>query len=777
MNNGRLHLLIVDDEEAHAEAIRRAFVSSKVKADIPVARTLAEYRQHIANHLPDIALIDLNLPDGRAVDALTVPAESGSFPILVMTAFGNQEVVLEVLKAGALDYVVKSPASFSAMPETVKRVLREWKLLQQNKRIEDELRENETFLRESQKATCIGSYLLNIPGGWKTSDTMDELFGIDKTYGRSVEGWEALIHPDDRAMMVDYFKNEVLGKKQHFNKEYRIIRPSDGVERWVHGIGKLELDGEGCPVKMLGTIQDITGRKEGERTLRQLSQAVEQSPSAIVITDATGNIEYVNPKFTSLTGYSYEEVLGKNSRILKSGETPPEIYKELWDTITAGREWRGEFHNRKKDGELFWEHATIAPIMDKNGAITSFLAVKEDITDYKLLNEQFLRAQRIENIGSLASGIAHDLNNILSPIMMACSILADDLTAETHKKLVLTIQEAAQRGADIVKQVQIFARGKEGLKIQLEPELLVAQLKNMLIETFPKSIYVNFSIPEGLWTVSGDVTQLHQVLLNLCVNARDAMLPLGGTLTISVENIEVDKRRPAMMPDAKLGPHVLFKVIDTGCGIPAAIIDKIFDPFFTTKPLGKGTGLGLSTVMGIVKNHGGFTEIESQVGEGSIFRVFLPAVEKSQTESQQTEPSGLPQGHGETILIVDDEPKILDMVTMVLKKNGYTVLSSANGAEALATCVQHLELVKAVVTDVLMPVLDGVNLARALKKINPDMPVIAASGYIEQSQENALKELGVRAFLKKPFNNHELIEAVHSVVCRETARMDSKQSL
>jgi PAS domain S-box-containing protein len=765
MNSGCLHLLIVDDEEAHIEAIRRAFSATGLETDIRVADSLSAYRNCIAVQPPDLVLIDLNLPDGRAVEVLTAPAEEGPFPVLVMTAFGNQEIVVEVMKAGAMDYVVKSPATFATMPRTVEQALREWKLIQSNRRAEEALRESQIFLTESQNIAGMGSYRLNFSTGfWSSSSELNKLFGIGSTYERSVEGWEALIHPDDLAMMRDYFVNEIIGKRLNFNREYRIVRLNDRVERWVHGIGKLEFDGQGRSLGMIGVIQDITERKLKEHKFRQLSRAVEQSPNVIMITDTQGDIQYVNPKFTAITGYSYDEAMGKNPRILKSEETPPETYKELWRTITTGGEWRGEFHNRRKNGELFWESASISPITDEKGAITHFLAVKEDITEHKQLTEQFLRAQRVENLGRLASGVAHDLNNILAPIMMASSMLNDDLPPQTHHQLVTTIHEAAQRGADIVKQVLTFARGVEGQKSNLNPKLLVAQVEKILRETFPKSISLSISLPEDLWTITGDVTQMHQVLLNLCVNARDAMMPKGGTLVINAENIEIDENYAAMANGAKPGRYVVMKVIDSGGGIPPAIIDNIFDPFFTTKELGKGTGLGLSTVVGIVKSHGGFVNVESELGRGSVFRVFIPAVFESEPEVAQAELPAVPGGNGETILLVDDEPEILKIAGMVLTQNGYVVVNACDGIEALTLYVQNQEVIEVVVTDVVMPVMNGLNLARALRRINPRVRIIAASGHAEESHEHELNALGVQTLLRKPFNNHQLLEAVHNAI-------------
>ena len=656
MNSGCLHLLIVDDEEIHLAAIRRAFHETRSEIHIQTAGSLEEYQLAITLRKPDLVLIKLNLPDGSALEVLTDPTLKHSIPMVVM--HDSPKGAEEAIKAGALHYLEKSAAAFAAMPDTVKQAFSDWQLLR----------------------NCTES---------------------------------------------------VRRSEHHFRHLY-----------------------------------EDQGKK-----LHTLARVVEQSTHIVIITDLEGCIEYVNPKFTALTGYTAEEVIGKTTRFLKSGETPPETYQILWDTIRAGGEWRGEFHTAKKNGELYWERAAISAITDKNGVITNYLALKEDITEHKLLTEQFLRAQRIENIGRLASGVAHDINNILAPIMLASTMLDEELPPDVHRQLVSTIQESAQRGADIVRQVLSFARGVEGQKTLLHPKMVLSQMENILRETFPKSIDCTLSIPEGLWSVFGDATQLHQVLLNLCVNARDAMMPAGGILGMSAENVEIDENYAATANNVKPGRYVMMKVTDSGCGISPSIQGTIFDPFFTTKETGMGTGLGLSTVVGIVKSHNGFIEVDSEPGRGSVFRVFIPttgafmpAPIESLPEIELDETPIPPQGQGETLLIVDDEAAILKVTARLLVKSGYTVLTAGDGVEALTTYVKNSAQIRLVVTDVMMPMMDGVNLTRALKKINPNVQIIAASGHTELTHRSDLIALGIEAFLFKPFNNHQLLEAIHLAI-------------
>ncbi|XHR29374.1 MAG: PAS domain S-box protein [Chthoniobacteraceae bacterium] len=634
-------------------------------------------------------------------------------------------------------------------------------------------------------------------------------------------------------------------------------------------------------------VRDISWRRQAEQQLRQLSRVVEQSPISVVITDIFGNIQYVNPKFTESTGYTREEVIGNNPRMLKSGELSAARYEELWNAITSGQEWRGEFHNRKKNGELFWQSASISPITNKAGAITQFLAIEEDITDRKRteaalkeseerffkafntapaimvimtlgeglcievnnafveasgytrqealgrhfrdlgimdepdidamiaklqsqgkvvneecgasrkngekligivsadlieingeacvvatmlditerkqMEEKFLRVQRMESIGALAGGMAHDLNNILAPILMSASMLRDQKLSDPSRQLVSGIEEAAQRGANIVNQVLTFARGVKGKHTVINASELAGEIAKMVKEIFPKSIIFSFNVPSMLWNISGDTTQLQQVFLNLCVNARDAMLE-GGSLTLGVDNIEVDEAFAHMVPSATAGRYVQFSVTDTGTGIPPKIVDRIFEPFFTTKEPGKGTGLGLSTAVGIVRSHGGFLKVESEIGKGSIFRVYIPATNSAVRKKEKTDQPAIIRGNGETLLVVDDEPEILEIICSILQQNNWKTISATDGVEGVASFLMHSGKIKALITDMVMPNMDGLGLIRSVRKLSPDLPILVASGFSNEESRGELDEQRISGFLKKPFSARQLVARVASLL-------------
>ena len=509
--------------------------------------------------------------------------------------------------------------------------------------------------------------------------------------------------------------------------------------------------------------------RESETRLRNLARAVEQSPVSIVITDRAGHIEFVNPKFTQVSGYTAKEALGQNPRFLKSGETPAELYRQMWKTLLAGQEWRGEFHNKRKDGALFWESASISPVRDDAGEITHFIAVKEDLSEKKSLEAQFLRAQRLESIGSLASGIAHDLNNVLAPILMSVPLLRMNPQAEELQKTLGIIETSVQRAVDIVKQLLGFGRGDEERQAPLQPRYLVRDMARIARETFPRGIAVHEQVPRDLWLVKGNATQLFQVLLNLCVNARDAM-PDGGALTLSGENIRLDEQFASMHPQSQPGPYVRIEVTDTGCGIPLEIRDRIFEAFFTTKGQDKGTGLGLTTTLGIVKNHGGLILVHSEIKRGTRFEVYLPATPDSAAQPAAAPPVSLPvpRGRGELILVVDDEANIRNAVERTLRQHGYEVLTAADGAEATGIYARHRERVALILTDLMMPLMDGLAFCRVVRKLNPAARIIVSTGVgsdpDSQPAFTALAELKIDRILSKPHTGETLLRAVRAVL-------------
>ncbi len=407
--------------------------------------------------------------------------------------------------------------------------------------------------------------------------------------------------------------------------------------------------------------------------------------------------------------------------------------------------------------ESRWFCLVVTPL--KEGGAAGAVVMHINITERRKLESQFLRTQRMEGIGTLAGGIAHDLNNILTPILMAVELLKESVGDADGLSLLETLEGNARRGGELVRQVLSFARGVEGKRVAIDPQAIVEDLVRVMRETFPKSITIDFARAAKPWGIVGDPTQLHQVLLNLCVNARDAM-PRGGALRISTENVEVDETYASMNIQANAGAYVMIMVEDSGVGIPREFLDKIFEPFFTTKEFGKGTGLGLSTTMAIVRSHGGFITVYSEPGKGTRFKVFLPASSEQASEGLEEGVSRLPWGSGELVLLVDDEDAVRSVARQTLERYGYQVLEAANGAEAIALYVVHRDRVDLVLTDMAMPVMDGPVAIKALRAMSPDLKIIGSSGLTSLGTSPELKDAGVQILVPKPYTAESLLKAL-----------------
>lgn len=458
---------------------------------------------------------------------------------------------------------------------------------------------------------------------------------------------------------------------------------------------------------------------------------------------------------TAYSDYSWEEMLarlGTSDRFLVL-KKPFASVEALQLACALCEKWRltDEAWNRLAETERIVAARTME-LRASNDRL------KSEIEQREQAEAHLIRAQRLESIGTLASGIAHDLNNMLSPILMSAELIRLILPEE-HLDLVATIETSVERASKVVRQVLTFARGIEGKRVPLQPRKIVREIEKIVGETFPRMIHLDSRIPSDLALVEGDATQLHQVLINLCVNARDAM-PDGGTLRIEADDFEVDEQYASMVPGARVGRYVRLRVSDTGTGIHPQLLEKIFDPFFTTKPLGKGTGLGLSTVIGIVRSHEGFLDVQSEVGKGTSFEIFLPEASEGVSPVDHEQAVAGPAGRGELILIVDDESAIRDVTQSVLIQNGYRTLVAADGVEAIRIFASQDGRIDAVFTDIMMPVVDGVALCRVLQKIDPGVRIVAATGCSELSRVDELHSLNVGHVLGKPFSTSSLLSAL-----------------
>jgi two-component system, cell cycle sensor histidine kinase and response regulator CckA len=507
---------------------------------------------------------------------------------------------------------------------------------------------------------------------------------------------------------------------------------------------------------------EIAERKAREKKITEQAALLDYARDAILVRGLDDRIIYWNRSAERIYGWSAAEVVGRNIVDMSYGDNRSQFEKAKEGLYEKG-EWSGELCHRTKDGRGRIVDSSWTLVRDEDGHPQSIFVINTDITEKKKLEAQYLHAQRLESIGTLASGIAHDLNNVLSPILMAIQLLNIRLTDEDSQRLLSVLQENTERGAEMIKQVLSFARGTQGERLTLQLKHLIREMVKTLRSTFPKSIEIKVSLPEDLPPISGDATQLHQVLMNLCVNARDAM-PYGGKLTIGTEKIDIDETYASMNIEAKPGSYVLITVRDTGVGIPAEIIDKIFDPFFTTKETGKGTGLGLSTVIGIVKNHGGFVNVYSDVGKETCFKIYLPVADVGQLRQAEELRKEVPRGHGELILVVDDEAAIREIARQTLENHGYSVLTANDGAEAVALYAEHKDEIRAVLTDTMMPYMDGPATIRALHRLNPHVKVITTSGLDANGDLVEAAGVDVKAFLSKPFTAEKLLLTLAGVL-------------
>lgn len=595
------------------------------------------------------------------------------------------------------------------------------------------------------------------------SDHVGPLYGLPKgNLGpSSYQEFLNLIYPEDQGTFTQAL-NLAIKQRIEFSIEYRAVWPDNSLH-WLSTGGKVYHDEKGQPIRIVGTTKDISDRKQKEQKIYEQAALLDIATDAIFVRDFDTKIIFWNQGAERIYGWTKDETQGKNIQDLFYPKNA--IQQEVigMKTVVEQGTWQGELRKKNKSGREIIVASRWTLMLDADGQPKSILVVDTDITERKKLEEQFFRTQRLESIGTLAGGIAHDLNNILTPILTATQLLKGKFAQdpEHHPQMLDIIEKNAQRGSALVKQVLSFARGFKGERTILQVKHLITEIIQIAKQTFPKSIEFSTHIPEDLWTVSGDTTQLHQVLMNLVVNARDAM-PTGGLLTITAENIFIDKAYTRMNIDAKEGHYIVIAVTDTGLGMFPEIVDRIFEPFFTTKEVGAGTGLGLSTVLGIVKSHNGFMTVSSQLDKGSRFKVFLPSLESPQVPSlEQLE---IIPGNGELILIVDDEDEIRDIAQIILENNNYRTLTASNGIEAIAIYAQYKQEISIVLMDMMMPKMDGVTTIRTMQKMNPELQVIACSGLgnIELLLQSDDKK--VQGVLFKPYTANDLLHSLNQVI-------------
>ncbi|MBD3562485.1 PAS domain S-box protein, partial [Planktothrix sp. FACHB-1355] len=750
-------ILIVDDTPTNLGVLFDLLADSGFK--VLVAQDGESAIQKVEYARPDLILLDVLMPgiDGfETCCRLKASQSTKDIPVIFMTALTETVDKVKGLRLGAVDYITK-PFQHE---EVLARVTTHLsicdltkKLQEKNLRLQEEIQERalaEEALRQSEKRfrTIVdtaqeGIWLLDAQANTiYVNQRISEMLGytIEEILGRS---WFDFMDNLARIEAVQKFERRL----QEINQRHdlRFLR-KDGSEIWTIVSSSPMGINNGEFIGAINMLTDITERKLSEQKIREQAALLDITKDAVIVRDLQNKILFWNKGAEQIYGWTQEKVIGKDVHEILDKETSPQII-EIQNIFAQKGEWHGELNQVTKGGHDIIVESCWTLVRDDKQQPKSVLVVNTNITEKKQFEKQFLRAQRMESLGTLAGGIAHDFNNVLTPIMMAIQLLQIKIKDKQGQEWLNTLEINVKRAADLVKQVLSFARGCEGKRTLMEVTHLLLETEQIIKNTFPKSIEVNVNISPELWCVAGDPTQLHQVLVNLCVNARDAM-PEGGTLTISAENIFIDENFARMNIEAKVGSYIAIAVSDTGFGISNKILERIFDPFFTTKDLGKGSGLGLATVSGIVKGHGGFIEVFSEVKKGTKFNVYLPATDttiKDFTKEKQRR-SQVPVGHGEVVLVVDDEDAIREITKISLESHHYKVMSACDGIEAIALYAQHKEEIDIVLVDMMMPSMDGSTTIRTLQKINPQVKILAVSGLLPNHQITAILGNSVKIF-------------------------------
>ncbi len=587
------------------------------------------------------------------------------------------------------------------------------------------------------------------------------IFGF-KSFDRKFESFREIVHPEDRDK-VELRIRQALEKRTIYKDEFRVIQPG-GEVRWVAGLGQAEYDAEGKLLRLVGIAQDITERKQADSERERLIMAIEQVNEAVAITDHEGTIQYVNPAFVTMTGYTPQQAIGQNCHILKSGRQDKAFYHNLWETISSGRTWTGRMVNKRRGGLLYTEESTISPVLDFSGKIVNYVAVKRDITEHLRLSDHLAHAQKMESVGQLAGGVAHDFNNMLGIILGYAEIALEDAGPGTPLHEQLTgIRKAARRSADITRQLLAFARRQTINPKVIDLNETVGSMLTMLQRIVGENIDLAWLPAENLQPVKMDPVQIDQILANLVVNARDAITN-GGKVTIATENVVCDAAYCAAQGGLAPGEYVMLSVSDNGCGMNQKTRNRIFEPFFTTKVFGKGTGLGLATVYGIVKQNDGFINIYSEPGLGATFKIYIPRHTAGIVGAMTPSAAEISQDNCETVLLVEDEPELLSMGKMMLEKLGYDVLSADSPCKAMRLVEEHAGRIHLLLTDVVMPEMNGWELAEQLLAKKPGMKCLFMSGYTADviANQGILKK-NVQ-FIQKPFSMQDLAGKVRKTL-------------
>jgi PAS domain S-box-containing protein len=759
-----LRILVVEDNAVDAELVVRELERAGLMFSYSIAAGRSALELSLSKlPLPDIVLCDYNLPDIRGLEVIEIMRDHDPFiPVVIVTGSISEEVAVDCIKAGAADYVIKS--NFTRLPLAVRYAIEHARL-----RREEANRNREVERARDFYMTLVDDFPNPV---WRLDET-GRCDYVNRAWleftGRRLEdelgdGWVNGVLPEDRRASGSLWRRHFRARVP-FTIEYR-LRHADGTHHAVVSHGRPMFDpADGHFAGFVGMCFDLDDVRRAEERERLLATAIDASAEAIVVTDREGVIEYVNPAYEKTSGYSLEELAGRKSSILKSGQQNDDFYGELWSTITSGRAWRGHLVNRRKDGTLYEEEASISPVFARDGSISNFVGVKKDMTRERDLETRLLQAQKLDAIGRVAGGVAHDFNNLLGVITGYADLLESTLdSAHPARRRLQQIRRATQSAAELTHQLLAFGRRQVLQPVPLDLNVLVIELTAMIRRLVPETIAIETSLASPAPLVVVDRSQIEQVIINLALNARDAM-PRGGVIRIATARCGSGDG-PMPVP---AGDLACLEVTDTGVGIGADEMEHMFEPFYTTKREAKGTGLGLATVYGIVRQSGGEIAVESVPGSGSTFRIFLPLAPPGAIAPVGTFAAG-PRVASERdsafrILLVEDQPMLREMIHEGLEAVGCSVISASTGREALALASDAGEI-DLLLTDVVMPGMSGRELAERIRENRPDLAVLFMSGYSSDviSKEGVLDQ-GID-LMNKPFTMDSLMERIRALLGR-----------
>ncbi|BAY95482.1 sensor histidine kinase [Tolypothrix sp. PCC 7601] len=782
-----IRLVGVVDDITERKLAESALRQAREELEVRVAQRTAELNQEkqafraLADNAPDIIVrfdshfrhiyvnraieAETGLPAhefiGKTNEELGMPADQlivwNATLTQVFTTGQPAEIEFEFPSHNGVKYYQSRCVPEFDQNGTVASVLTITRNITKYKQAELALRQSEAKYRCIVETAIEGVWAVDAEG--KTTlvnQQMASMLGytIEEMQGKSLFEF---MDEQGQAIALQYWQRRQPGIRERHDFKFC---DRNGCNVWAIVSGTPIFDENGEYIGGLGMITDITERKQAEEKMREQAALIDIATDAIFVTNLHNKILFWSLGSERLYGFTTAEAIEKTAQKLFNDDAS-QLATAMNTTLEKGC-WRGELEQLTKAGTKIIVESRWTLVQEESGQPKSILIVNTDITEKKSLEKQFLRAQRLESLGTLASGIAHDLNNIFTPILAISQLLPLRIQVVDSKtqELVEVLTKSAKRGSDLVKQILMFSRETEGKPICLQIGHLLFEVAKVITQTFPKSIEITTNIPViTLWMVKGYPTQIHQILMNLCVNARDAM-PDGGTLDLSAENQFIDEIYTRMDLNAQVGNYVVITISDTGTGIPPELMDRIFDPFFTTKEPGKGTGLGLSTVMSIVKNSGGFVQVFSQESKGTKFKVYLPAIEE--TRDEQVSAATIPTGNQELVMIVDDEVMVQLATKTSLEQANYRTLIANDGIEAIAIYAQHQQEINVVLIDIMMPSLDGLTAIHTLKQLNPQLKIIVTSGLPTHSRK-ALAA-GAREFLAKPYTAADLLTTLSQLI-------------